>query len=647
MSLHTVDTGAFRPSRGQPIPFLIGALNGVPAIPVCAPATDALARDVTNLDPATGGAWLLSNPLNWSDFPSSGRVLCDSEWIDYTGKRSLTNVLIPTATDTGADTVDFAVAHGWAHGTLITVSASAGGLLANTFYYIHATDANTISFHTTVADALAGTNKVNLTATITASIQPAALTLTDITRGAGGSGANAHGKGTPTYEVISPHVYVLGENPGTLRLGAVRAVSLGGIPQPIANQPVCTVRLADGLVQGASVASLSFDMASLDAPATTQFITPGSLAAALRYEQYINEYIRQGMAAAAALQARAIASGGLFTYSYTPSLPWARQPLIPIAMLPAVTADVTGLLDDPVGTWTGTPNSLIEVPSDVVRFLLRYAFDQPVASLQDASWAATRAQQVADGLTWAFAFTAMPFNAFQQLAGLQGRATLILEGGVWKYLYRQIRTVAYTVTARDAIGKPTLDLTPPAELVTAFAVTYGQESAQQQMLVQSLRVGVSQSPRPPVPLALPWITSPVAAESIANDLLLERDVPALRATATLAWPARILGRTDGVALDLPLMDDFGPRVFQVRGLRHLPGGLIRVRLVEGLSVIMGRGGLRAPLGGYAGTGSVFGGTGAIAAPPGLLAGTGELTITGSGGVLAPVGELAGTGIGDG
>lgn len=76
----------------------------------------------------------------------------------------------PSATDTTAETCDFAAAHGWVSGTKVTVDATGGGLTAGTVYYINATDADTVSFHTTLADALAATSKVNLTASITAKV---------------------------------------------------------------------------------------------------------------------------------------------------------------------------------------------------------------------------------------------------------------------------------------------------------------------------------------------------------------------------------------------------------------------------------------------------------------------------------------------
>lgn len=95
-----------------------------------------------------------------------GRLTLVSGQPVYAPEKTLT----PSATNTTADTVDFAAAHGWVSGTAVTVSATAGGLATFTIYYINATDTDTLSFHTTAVAALAGTGKVDLTATITATI---------------------------------------------------------------------------------------------------------------------------------------------------------------------------------------------------------------------------------------------------------------------------------------------------------------------------------------------------------------------------------------------------------------------------------------------------------------------------------------------
>lgn len=91
-----------------------------------------------------------------------------------------TKVLTPSATDTTAETCDFSSAHGWTTGTMVTVGTTAGGLTAGTIYYIRAVDTDTISFHTTLADAEADTSKVNLTASITATVTSFGVSSTTI-----------------------------------------------------------------------------------------------------------------------------------------------------------------------------------------------------------------------------------------------------------------------------------------------------------------------------------------------------------------------------------------------------------------------------------------------------------------------------------
>lgn len=98
---------------------------------------------------------------------AGGRLTLASGYPAYSPKRDLG---APSSTDTGAETVTFATAHGLVSGTRVAVSATGGGLTVATEYYVNAASTTAISFHTTVAAALAGTSKVNLTASITAEI---------------------------------------------------------------------------------------------------------------------------------------------------------------------------------------------------------------------------------------------------------------------------------------------------------------------------------------------------------------------------------------------------------------------------------------------------------------------------------------------
>lgn len=82
---------------------------------------------------------------------------------------------VPSSTDTTAETTTFS-SDKWFTGTEIVPSATVGGLTAGTTYYLNRASAGVYSYHTSRANAMAGTSKVNLTASITATISPNTLT---------------------------------------------------------------------------------------------------------------------------------------------------------------------------------------------------------------------------------------------------------------------------------------------------------------------------------------------------------------------------------------------------------------------------------------------------------------------------------------
>lgn len=79
------------------------------------------------------------------------------------------NTVAVSGQDTSADTITV-TAHGWTVGTMVKSSATSGGLTAGTQYYVGNVTANTISLHTTLAAALAGTSKLDITGAVTANI---------------------------------------------------------------------------------------------------------------------------------------------------------------------------------------------------------------------------------------------------------------------------------------------------------------------------------------------------------------------------------------------------------------------------------------------------------------------------------------------
>lgn len=86
----------------------------------------------------------------------------------------------PSSTDTSLETTTFASPHGWTTGTIITVSATVGGLTAGTRYFINALSATVVAYYTTLANAIADTSRVNLTANITSIVVPTGVSNTTI-----------------------------------------------------------------------------------------------------------------------------------------------------------------------------------------------------------------------------------------------------------------------------------------------------------------------------------------------------------------------------------------------------------------------------------------------------------------------------------
>lgn len=99
--------------------------------------------------------------------------------LDPTNRIKLPASITPTSTDTAADTCTFSAGHNFSTGTIVIPGATAGGLTGNTAYYLNCPNDTTFSFHATAADAHAGTNKVNLTASI-GSLNYAGITNTTI-----------------------------------------------------------------------------------------------------------------------------------------------------------------------------------------------------------------------------------------------------------------------------------------------------------------------------------------------------------------------------------------------------------------------------------------------------------------------------------
>lgn len=99
-----------------------------------------------------------------------GRLTLASGYPDYRPYAAT-----PSSTDTGAETVTFAVDPTWPTGTIVTPATTGGGLTNGTLYYMRRQSSTVYSFHVTLTQAVSGASPVNLTASITSSIYPFGL----------------------------------------------------------------------------------------------------------------------------------------------------------------------------------------------------------------------------------------------------------------------------------------------------------------------------------------------------------------------------------------------------------------------------------------------------------------------------------------
>lgn len=107
---------------------------------------------------------------------------------------AFTSTATPSSTNTSTEVVTFSGATGWTTGAIVTPASTLNGLTYGTTYFYNAASSTTGSFHTTLADALAGTNKVNLTGNITQALTAVSLEL------------NAWKNATATMTIASPCV---------------------------------------------------------------------------------------------------------------------------------------------------------------------------------------------------------------------------------------------------------------------------------------------------------------------------------------------------------------------------------------------------------------------------------------------------------
>ena len=173
-------------SRGLPIGSLAHVLGGgvcqhrlttETGVPVS--TSDRLSQSTIYFTPYTGNKVDLYDGTNWrrAALPEIGLALASLTSGKNYDVFAFTSTATPSSTNTSTEILTFGSATGWATGSHVLVTTSGGGLTAGTNYFYNAASATTGSLHTTLANALSGASKVDLTTTITSSLTAVSLEL--------------------------------------------------------------------------------------------------------------------------------------------------------------------------------------------------------------------------------------------------------------------------------------------------------------------------------------------------------------------------------------------------------------------------------------------------------------------------------------
>jgi hypothetical protein len=213
---------------------------------------------------------------------------------------------------------------------------------------------------------------------------------------------------------------------------------------------------------------------------------------------------------------------------------------------------------------------LLDTPADLVWILLREAFGQAESQMDAPSFRDTKTLQQAVGLKWAFAYDGALLTDFCRLAGLQGRALLFQERGLWVYRWDgrppSVMTFDQTNTLPDT--GVVARVTPATELVTELTVKYAQDPANRQYREAftltaatkdryAARRGRTRRDEPLGVLELPWVRDSAAAHYLGAWRLSQLDhsrlILALRAT----WDALAVEKGDMITVASPMLTAYG------------------------------------------------------------------------------------------
>jgi hypothetical protein len=402
--------------------------------------------------------------------------------------------------------------------------------------------------------------------------------LTGLDRGAEATTPADHSLGTPFFEVVAEHVYVIGQNPGNHVLSSVDAVYLNGILKEAATPPVHTITLENTTIlqdqttgDPISCATVSFDMSTITA-AQSQYLVPSTFAA---LQQWLLNWSkpRGGGSAAGPPPNPLQAEGVAFLLPPKPKL-------VPVPQLGTVDVDLHGLLDDDSGTISGAANSLLTRPAHITKCLLREAGGQGSATF-DSTWPAVALRQAAFNMAWALRFLPMTDQQFFTHVALQSR-TYVTQSATdtWRAVFREFHAASDTLEPDRRIAW-SMGWTPRQDVQTGLTVSYAEGELQKEIILRSSAAEARSETRTST-VQYPWIVREGLARQEGQSLLDLIDHQRREGQARMGWHALPILKTDTVSVDHPMLDAYGGTLlgWWVKGVRVNPDATLDIDLEE-------------------------------------------------------------------
>jgi Putative phage tail protein len=213
---------------------------------------------------------------------------------------------------------------------------------------------------------------------------------------------------------------------------------------------------------------------------------------------------------------------------------------------------------------------LLDTPADLVWMLLREAFGQAESQMDAPSFRDTKTLQQAVGLKWAFVYDGVLLTDFCRLAGLQGRALLFQERGLWVYRWDGRPSSVMTFDQTNTLPETGVvaRVTPATELVTELTVKYAQDPANREYREAftltaatkdryAARRGRTRRDEPQGVLELPWIRDAAAAHYLGAWRLSQLDHPRLILALRATWDALAVEKGDLITVTSPMLTAYG------------------------------------------------------------------------------------------